>query len=224
MDIKSNGKLLALAGGSAVLMGSFFFGVSFFTGYEVPAKNISNILTPLRSFGGWLTLICFASAVIMGIGKMSSRISSKWFLSFPLSILAIVACMFASIWFVPGGILRSNAGHANIGRTSLMDGSSIRSVDQLKAWLEKPVLSPNVPLAPPGFDFPASKALWTAKCNICHTQLSVMDVLKSKYKKRGQIDVVVKLMQEKAGGASGMINDKEATTIMQFLNEGLDKY
>ena len=51
-----------------------------------------------------------------------------------------------------------------------------------------------------------------------------MDVLKSKYKKRGKIDVVVKLMQEKGGGPSGMINNEDATKIMQFLNEGLDKY
>ena len=224
MDNKSNGKLLALAAGGAVLMGSFFFGVSFFTGFEVPAKNFSSIITPLKSFGGWLTLICFASAVIMGLGKMSSRISSKWFLSFPLSIIAIVAVMFASLWFVPGGILRSNSGQANLGRTSMMDGSSIRSVDQLKAWLEKPILSANVPVAPPGFDFPGAKALWTAKCNVCHSQLSTMDVLKSKYKKRGKIDVVVKLMQEKGGGPSGMINNEDATKIMQFLNEGLDKY
>jgi photosystem P840 reaction center cytochrome c551 len=219
MDIKSNGKLLAVAACGATLMGSLFFGVSFLTGYTVPAPNISNILTPLKSFAGWLCLILFASFMIMGLGKMSSRISAKWFLSFPLSILAIVAVMFGSLWFKPSGIL-----HSNSGRTMLVDGSSIRSVDQLKAYLEKPVLSPGVPLAPAGFDFAGAKSLWTAKCNICHSQLSTMDALKSKYKKRGKIDVVVKLMQEKGGGPSGMINDKEATEIMQFINEGLDKY
>jgi photosystem P840 reaction center cytochrome c551 len=102
-----------------------------------------------------------------------------------------------------------------------VDGSSIRSVDQLKAWLEKPVLSKNVPLAPPGFDFLSAKTLWTAKCNICHTQLSVMDVLKSKYKKNGKIDVVVLSMEAKAGG---MITPEDSKTIMIWLNEGLDKY
>ncbi|WP_076791781.1 photosystem P840 reaction-center cytochrome c-551 [Chlorobium sp. KB01] len=219
MDNKSNGKLAALAVGGAVLMGALLFGLSFLTGYKLPADNLSPILTPLRSFAGWLTLICFASLVIMGLGKMSSRISSKWFLSFPLTIICIVAVMFGSLWLRPSGILRSNTG-----RTLLMDGSSIRSVDELKAYLEKPVLSPGVPLAPAGFNFVAAKDLWTAKCNICHTQLSVMDVLKSKYKKRGKIDVVVKSMQEKAGGASGMISDADAITIMQWLNEGLDKY
>lgn len=204
-----------------LLMGSFFFGLSFLTGYKLPAETLSPFLTPLSSFAGWITLLCFASLVIMGLGKMSSRISSKWFLSFPLSIIAIVAVMFASLWFVPGGILRSNSGRANIGRTYLVDGSSIRSVDQLKAWLEKPVLSKNVPLAPPGFDFLSAKALWTAKCNICHTQLSVMDVLKSKYKKNGKIDVVVLSMEAKAGG---MITPEDSKTIMIWLNEGLDKY
>ncbi|NTW69211.1 MAG: photosystem P840 reaction-center cytochrome c-551 [Chlorobiaceae bacterium] len=216
MDNKSNGKLAALAVGGAVLMGSLLFGLSFLTGYKLPADNLSPILTPLRSFAGWFALICFASLTIMGLGKMSSRISTKWFLSFPLTIVAIVALMFASLWLRPSGILMSGTG-----RTMLTDGSTIRSVNELKAYLEKPVLSPNVPLAPPGFDFVAAKSLWTAKCNICHSQLSTMDALKSKYKKRGTIDVIVKRMEASAGG---MITPDEATKIMQFLNEGLDKY
>jgi photosystem P840 reaction center cytochrome c551 len=219
MDNKSNGKLAALAVGGTVLMGALLFGLSFLTGYTLPAPSFSPILTPLGSFAGWFTLICFASLVIMGLGKMSSRISAKWFLSFPLTIIAIVAVMFASLWLRPSGIL-----HSNTGRTLMNDGSSIRSVDELKAYLEKPVLSPGVPVAPAGFNFVAAKGVWTAKCNICHTQLSVMDVLKSKYKKRGKIDVVVKSMQEKGGGPSGMINDADAKTIMMFLNEGLDKF
>ena len=212
MDNKSNGKLAALAVGGAVLMGASFFGLSFLTGYKLPAANLNAFLTPLRSFAGWISLITFASLVIMGLGKMSSRISSKWFLSFPLSIITIVAVMFASLWFRPSGILRSNTG-----RTTTLDGKYIRSVTELKAYLEKPVLSPNVPLAPPGFDFKAAENLWVAKCNICHTQVSVIDVLKSKYKKRGQIDVVVKSMEEKAGG---LITPADAITIEQFLNQG----
>jgi photosystem P840 reaction center cytochrome c551 len=212
MDNKSNGKLAALAAGGAVLMGASFFGLSFLTGYTLPAPNLNEYLTPLRSFAGWISLITFASLVIMGLGKMSARISDKWFLSFPLSIILIVAVMFASLWFRPSGILRSNTG-----RTTMLDGKYIRSVSELKAYLEKPVLSPGVPLAPPGFDFKAAEGLWVAKCNICHTQLSVIDVLKSKYKKTGKIDVVVKSMEDKAGG---MITPADATTIEQFLNQG----
>ena len=37
MDNKSNGKLIAVALGGALLMGSLFFGLSFLTGYKVPA-------------------------------------------------------------------------------------------------------------------------------------------------------------------------------------------
>jgi photosystem P840 reaction center cytochrome c551 len=124
--------------------------------------------------------------------------------------------MFALLWLRPSGILMSGTG-----RTTLVDGTSIRSVDQLKAYLEKPVLSPNVPVAPPGFDFLAAKALWTAKCNICHSQESTMDALKTKYKKTGKIDVVVKRMEDAAGGA---ITPDDGIKIMQYLNEGLGKY
>ncbi len=216
MDNKSNGKLAALAVGGAVSMCALFFGVSFLTGYKLPAETLSPFITPLRSFAGWISLITFASLVIMGLGKMSSKISSKWFLSFPLSILAIVAVMFASLWFRPSGLLMSTTG-----RTVTVDGKYIRSIAELKAYLEKPVLSANVPVAPPGFDFKAAKDLWTAKCNICHSQASTMDAFKTKYKKTGKIDIVVNSMEQKAGG---LITPADAKTIMQFLNEGLDKY
>jgi photosystem P840 reaction center cytochrome c551 len=216
MDNKSNGKLAALAAGGAVLMGALFFGLSFVTGYKLPADTLSPFITPLSSFAGWISLILFASLVIMGLGKMSSRISSKWFLSFPLSIIAIVAVMFASLWFRPSGLLMSTTG-----RTTTLDGKYIRSIAELKAYLEKPVLSANVPVAPPGFDFKAAKALWTAKCSICHSQESTMDAFKTKYKKTGKIDVVVKRMEQAAGG---QITPEESIKIMQFLNEGLDKY
>jgi photosystem P840 reaction center cytochrome c551 len=102
-----------------------------------------------------------------------------------------------------------------------VQGGYIRSVDELKAYLEKPVLSANVPVAPPGFDFKAAKELWNSKCNICHTQTSVMDAFKTKYKKTGKIDVIVLRMEASAGG---LITREESTKIMQFLNEGLDKY
>ena len=213
MDKKSNGKLLALAAGGAVLMGALFFGLSFITGYKLPADNISVFLSPMGSFAGWFSLILFASLTIMGLGKMSARISSKWFLSFPLSIIAIVAVMFASLWFRPSGILMSTTG-----RTTTMDGKYIRSVDELKAFLSKPVVSANVPPSPPGFDFNAAKSLWAAKCNICHTQESTMDAFRTKYKKTGKIDVIVNRMQAVPG--SGMTPD-DAKIIMIYMNEKL---
>ncbi len=213
MDKKSNGKLLAVAAGGAVLMGTCFFGLSFLTDYKLPAENLSAILTPLRSFAGWLALILFASLTIMGLGKMSARISDKWFLSFPLTIIAIVAVMFASLWFRPSGILLSTTG-----RTVTMDGKYIRSAAELKEFMEKPVLSANVPKAPAGFDFEAAKTLWTAKCNTCHTQGSTMDAFKTKYKKTGKVDVIVDRMQATPG--SGISVD-EAKTIMIYMNEKL---
>jgi len=213
MDKKSNGKLLAVAVGSSVLMGTFFLGLSFLTDYKLPAENLSGIITPLSSFAGWLALIVFASLTIMGLGKMSARISDKWFLSFPLTIIAIVAVMFASLWFRPSGLLMSTTG-----RTVTMDGKYIRSTAELTEYMSKPVLSANVPKAPEGFDFNAAKDLWTAKCNTCHTMGSVMDAFKTKYKKTGKIDVIVNRMQATPG--SGISVD-EAKNIMMYMNEKL---
>lgn len=213
MDNKSNGKLLAVAAGSTVLMGTFFFGLSFLTDYKLPAENISAITTPLSSFAGWMALILFASLTIMGLGKMSARISSKWFLSFPMSIIAIVAVMFASLWFRPSGILMSTTG-----RTTTTDGKYIRSIAELQAYMEKPVVSANVPPAPAGFDFNTAKTLFDTKCNVCHTQGSTMDAFKSKYKKTGKVDVIVKRMQATPG--SGITVD-EAKDIMIYMNEKL---
>jgi photosystem P840 reaction center cytochrome c551 len=216
MDNNSNGKLAALAAGGTALMGVSFLGLSYFTGYTLPADTLSPFFTPLSSFAGWISLILFASLVIMGLGKMSARISDKWFLSFPLSIIAIVALMFISLWLRPSGLLMSTTG-----RTTMTDGSYIRSIAELKAYLEKPVVSANVPVAPPGFDFKGAKDIFTAKCNICHSQASTMDAFKTKFKKTGKIDVIVKRMEQAAGG---LITPDESLKIMQFLNEGLDKY
>ncbi|MEI6756719.1 MAG: cytochrome C [Chlorobium sp.] len=212
MDNKSNGKLIALALGGAVLMGSLLFGLSFLTGYKVPAENISVILTPLRSFAGWFTLIFCASLIIMGLGKMSARISNKWFLSFPLSIILIVAVMFASLWLKPNGLV----GSTDPGRTTLLDGKSIRSVTELTAFLAKPSDTNNVPKAPAGFDFEGTKALLNLKCNKCHTLDSVQDVFRTKYKKTGKIDVVVGRMQ---AYPTSSITVDEAKNIMMYMNE-----
>ena len=209
MDNKSNGKLIAVALGGAVLMGSLFFGLSFLTGYKVPAENISAVLTPLSSFAGWISLITGASLIIMGLGKMSARISDKWFLSFPLSIIAIVAVMFALLWLRPSGILLSTTG-----RTTTMDGKYIRSVKELTAFLEKPSANVKNHPIPPGFDFAASKTLTDGRCNKCHTLASVQDAFRTKYKKTGKVDVVVNRMQTNAG--SGITPD-EAKTIVIYL-------
>lgn len=208
MDNKSNGKLIAVALGGAVLMGALFFGLSFLTGYKVPAENISVFLTPLRSFAGWFLLIFCASLIIMGLGKMSARISDKWFLSFPLSIIAIIAVMFALLWLRPSGILLSTTG-----RTTTLDGKYIRSVKELTAFLEKPAA--NVTPVPPGFDFAAAKTLTDGRCNKCHTLASVQDAFRTKYKKVGKTAVVVTRMQTNAGSG---ITPEEAKTIIVYLD------
>jgi photosystem P840 reaction center cytochrome c551 len=145
----------------------------------------------------------------MGLGKMSSRISDKWFLSFPLSIIAIVAVMFALLWLRPSGILLSTTG-----RTTTEDGKYIRSVKELTAFLEKPAANIKAHPVPAGFDFAAAKTLTDGRCNKCHTLASVQDAFRTKYKKTGKVDVVVNRMQTNAG--SGITPD-EAKTIVLYL-------
>jgi photosystem P840 reaction center cytochrome c551 len=179
--------------------------VSFLTGYKVPAENISPVLTPLRSFMGWFLLIFCASIIIMGLGKMSSAISDKWFLSFPLSIFIIVMVMFFSLRI-----------YWEKGRTTTLDGQYIRTVEELTTFLSKPAEGGNVQKAPAGFDFDGAKALVDSRCNKCHTLGSVQDALRTKFKKTGKLDVVVNRMQAYPG--SGITVD-EANTIMIWLNE-----
>jgi photosystem P840 reaction center cytochrome c551 len=204
MEKKSNGKLIALAIGGAVLMGALFFSVSFLTGY-IPAPNHSALLTPLRSFMGWFLLIFCASLVIMGIGKMSGAISDKWFLSFPLSIFVIVMVMFFSLRV-----------YWEQGRTTTVDGKYIRTVTELKEFLNKPAAKSDVPPAPAGFDFAAAKSLVDTRCNKCHTLDSVSDLFRTKYKKTGQVALIVKRMQGFPGSG---ISDDDATTIEFWLHE-----
>ncbi|ASQ91054.1 cytochrome C [Prosthecochloris sp. GSB1] len=125
MDNKSNGKLIALAIGGAVVMGALFFLSSLLTGYQTPAENISPILTPLKSFMGWFLLIFFASLIIWGLGKMSARINDTWVISFPVGIFVIVTVMFISLELV-----------WEKGRTTTLDGKYIRTVSQLDAFNE----------------------------------------------------------------------------------------
>jgi len=204
MDNKSNGKLIALAIGGAVLMGALFFLVSFLTGYS-PAPNDSVILTPLRSFMGWFLLIFCASLIIMGLGKMSGAISDKWFLSFPLSIFVIVMVMFFSLRF-----------YWEQGRTTTVDGEYIRSVEQLTDFLNKPAATSDLPPVPEGFDFEAAKELTYNKCNKCHTLDSIADLFKTKYKKTGQVRLIVERMQ---GFPGANIADDEVEPIGFWLQE-----
>jgi len=204
MDNKSNGKLIALAIGGAVLMGTLFFAVSFLTGY-VPAPNASAVLTPLRSFMGWFLLIFCASLIIMGLGKMSGAISNKWFLSFPLSIFVIVMVMFFSLRV-----------YWEKGRTTTVDGKYIRTTTELKEFLDKPAAKSDLPPAPAGFDFDAAKELTDARCNKCHTLGSVADLFRTKYKKTGQVNLIVKRMQGFPGAG---ITDDEAQTMGIWLFE-----
>ncbi|NTW51237.1 MAG: photosystem P840 reaction-center cytochrome c-551 [Chlorobiaceae bacterium] len=204
MDNKSNGKLIALAIGGAVLMGALFFGVSFLTGYD-PAPNSIPALVPLRSFLGWFSLIFGASVIIMGIGKMSSAISDKWFLSFPLSICLIVMVMVFSLRL-----------YWEKGRTTTLEGKSIRSVVELKDFLSKPSAVRDLPPAPAGFDFTAAKSLADNRCNKCHTLDSVKDALNTKYKKTGQVNLVVKRMQAQPGSG---ISDDDSKAIGTWIYE-----
>lgn len=204
MDNKSNGKLIALAIGGAVLMGALFFFVSFLTGYA-PAPNVSAVLTPLRSFMGWFLLIFCASIIIMGLGKMSGAISDKWFLSFPLSIFVIVMVMFFSLRVYWEG-----------GRTTTTDGKSIRSVEQLTEFLNKPAATSDLPPVPTDFDFAAAEKLTDEKCNKCHTLDSVADAFRTKFKKTGQVKLIVARMQAFPGAN---ISDEEVITIGQWLQE-----
>ena len=126
MDNKSsNGKLIALAIGGAVLMGVLFYVSSLLTGFQTPAENISPVLTPLKSFMGWFLLIFFSSLIIWGLGKMSARVSDKWVISMPVSIFIIVTVMFISLEVV-----------WEKGRTTTMEGKYIRTVKQLDAFNE----------------------------------------------------------------------------------------
>ena len=125
MENQSNGKLIALAIGGAVLMGVLFYVSSLLTGFQTPAENISPVLTPLKSFMGWFLLIFFSSLIIWGLGKMSARVSDKWVISMPVSIFIIVTVMFISLEVV-----------WEKGRTTTMEGKYIRTVKQLDAFNE----------------------------------------------------------------------------------------
>ncbi|MBF0586502.1 photosystem P840 reaction-center cytochrome c-551 [Prosthecochloris sp. N3] len=221
MDNNSNGKLIALAIGGAVLMGALFFGSSFLTGYELPAENFSKIATPLQSFMGWFLLIFCSSLIIWGLGRMSSRISDKWFLSFPLSIFVIVAVMFVSLEVV-----------WEKGRTTTLDGESIRTVRQLSAFNEgvedfiavedlpegeMPVEEETGPLPVvilTGDELAGAEKVFVRNCSKCHSIKSVENSL-AQYRKKGEAEKIVREM--KAVPNSG-IRSKDVATIVNYIN------
>ncbi|RNA64409.1 cytochrome C [Prosthecochloris sp. ZM_2] len=221
MDNNSNGKLIALAIGGAVLMGALFFGSSFLTGYELPAENFSKIATPLQSFMGWFLLIFCASLIIWGLGRMSSRISDKWFLSFPLSIFVIVAVMFVSLEVV-----------WEKGRTTTLDGESIRTVRQLNAFNEgvedfiaveelpegeMPVKEETGPLPVvilTGDELASAEKVFVRNCTKCHAVKAVENAL-AQYRKKGEAEKIVREM--KAVPNSG-IRSSDVPTIVNYIN------
>ncbi|HED30509.1 MAG TPA: cytochrome C [Prosthecochloris aestuarii] len=218
MDNNSNGKLIALAIGGAVLMGALFFGASFLTGYQLPAENFSKIATPLQSFMGWFLLIFCSSLIIWGLGRMSSRISDKWFLSFPLSIFVIVAVMFVSLELV-----------WEKGRTTTLDGKYIRTVGQLNAFNEgvedfesavdgaAPVVEETGPLPEvvlTGDELAEAEKVFQRKCTRCHAIKSVDNAI-AQYRKKGEAEKIVRDMK---AVPNSDISNKDVVTIVNYIN------
>lgn len=239
MDNNSNGKLYALAIGGAAAMGGLFFFASMLTGYELPADTLSKVATPLQSFMGWFLLIFFASLIIWGLGRMSSRISDRWFLSLPLSIFVIVAVMFVSLELV-----------WEKGRTTTLDGKSIRTVRQLNAFNEgedfeniedqpleeaaaggdalgtgggaatAPAVAAEESAGPveevilTGDELAEAEKLFQRRCTRCHAVKAVEGKL-AEYRKKGQSQKIV--LDMKAWPNSG-IRGKDVPTLVNYIN------
>ena len=220
MDNKSNGKLIALAIGGAVLMGVLFYVSSLLTGFQTPAENISPVLTPLKSFMGWFLLIFFASLIIWGLGKMSARVSDRWVISMPVSIFVIVTVMFISLEVV-----------WEKGRTTTMDGKYIRTVRQLDAFNEgedfeniedqpegavveeEELVIEEVVLA--GDELAEAAKLFERKCTKCHA-IKAVEVKLGEYKKKGESLKVV--MDMKAVPNSGILK-KDVPALVNYINQ-----
>ena len=246
MDNKSsNGKLIALAIGGAVLMGVLFYVSSLLTGFQTPAENISPVLTPLKSFMGWFLLIFFSSLIIWGLGKMSARVSERWVISMPVTIFVIVAVMFLSLEVV-----------WEKGRTTTMDGKYIRTVSQLDAFnegedfeniedqpvgeeavIEEEVIEEAVVVEEgadgegevavveetveveqvvlAGEELAAAGKLFQRKCTMCHA-VKAVEVKMGEYVKKGQTEKLV--LDMKAVPNSG-IRKKDVPTLVQYINQ-----
>jgi len=237
MDNNSNGKLYALAIGGAAAMGGLFFFASMLTGYELPADTLSKVATPLQSFMGWFLLIFFSSLIIWGLGRMSSRISDRWFLSLPLSIFVIVAVMFVSLELV-----------WEKGRTTTIDGKSIRTVRQLDAFNDgedfeniedQPVeeaaaggeaLGTDGAAAPAvaaeesagpveeviltGDELAEADKLFQRRCTRCHAVKAVENKL-VEYRKKGQSEKIVLDMKDWPNSG---IRGKDVPTLVNYIN------
>ncbi len=221
MDNQSNGKLIALAIGGAVLMGVLFYVSSLLTGFQTPAENISPVLTPLKSFMGWFLLIFFASLIIWGLGKMSARVSDRWVISMPVSIFIIVTVMFISLEVV-----------WEKGRTTTMEGKYIRTVRQLDAFNEGEDFE-NIEDQPEGAvaakdeelvieevvyageELAAAEKLFERKCTKCHA-IKAVEVKLGEYRKKGNALKVV--MDMKAVPNSGILK-KDIPMLVNYINQ-----
>ncbi len=220
---KSSAMLIVLAIVGAALMGGLFYVSSLLTGFQVPAENISPVLTPLKSFMGWFLLIFFASLIIWGLGKMSARVSDRWVVSMPVTIFVIVTLMFISLEVV-----------WERGRTTTVDGKWIRTVKQLDAFnegedfedldaLEAKAAAPAEEKAVEvieevvfaGEELADAEKLFERKCTRCHA-IKAVEVKLSEYKKKGETQKVV--VDMKAFPNSG-ISKKDVPTLVNYINQ-----
>lgn len=111
------------------------------------------------SVGGWLLLFLIASSIIVGLGKVSSRISSAWILGILVGFvgLASIFSLFVCTAFNhgPGPKMLANGKPAPRTEAELnaKSASSSSSGDTQAAPVAKPV---------------AGKALFEQKCQACH--------------------------------------------------------
>jgi mono/diheme cytochrome c family protein len=111
------------------------------------------------SVGGWLVLFLIASGIIVGLGKVSSRISSAWILGILVGFvgLASIFSLFVCTAFNhgPGPKMLANGKPAPRTEAELnaKSASSSSSSDAQAAPVAKPV---------------AGKALFEQKCQACH--------------------------------------------------------
>jgi len=151
----------------------------------------------------------------------------RWFLSFPLGALGLVALLFIILWVRPSGFLLPTTG-----RTTTLEGKSIRSVPQLTAFLEgdtdfekatkeslekaaaEAAAAPAAGGETASIDFDAAKTLVDTKCNKCHTLDSVKDKMK-KYIKQGETEKIVLTM--KVVPNSG-ITDADVKQMVPWFN------
>ncbi len=220
---KSSAVLIVLAIVGAALMGGLFYVSSLLTGFQVPAENISPVLTPLKSFMGWFLLIFFSSLIIWGLGKMSARVSDRWVVSMPVTIFVIVTLMFISLEVV-----------WEKGRTTTVDGKWIRTVKQLDAFnegedfedlaaleakaaapAEESIMEPVEEVVLAGEELADAEKLFERKCTRCHA-VKAVEVKLREFRKKGETQKVV--VDMKAVPNSG-ISKKDIPALVNYINQ-----